>query len=78
MDINGFQVVSEPSDKTEEGFSSTVHRGGQVRGPFQTVKEAIACAQKWATEPRAKVAEPGTDQAAAKASKKPPTAESAP
>ena len=51
MDINGCQVVSEPSDKTKEGFSSTVHRGGQVRGPFPTIGEAVKCAQEWSQEP---------------------------
>lgn len=51
MDINGCQVVSEPSDKTEEGFVSTVHRGQLMRGPFSTISEAVRCASEWSQEP---------------------------
>ena len=49
MDINGCQVVSEPAD-TGEGFLSTVHHGQEMRGPFETIREAVACAQTWSAE----------------------------
>jgi hypothetical protein len=51
MDINGCQVVSEPSDKTKEGFLSTVHRDGMTRGPFEKISDATKCAREWSQEP---------------------------
>lgn len=51
MDVHGFHIVSEPTDQNESGFSTTVADAtGTVRGPFQTVKEAIDCAHSWNAE----------------------------
>ena len=47
MDIHGCHVISEPSDLNPEGFSTTVHRDGVIKGPFATIQEAIKCASVW-------------------------------
>lgn len=46
MDINGCQIVSEPAH-TPEGWTSTVTRDGILKGPFETIAEAVACARTW-------------------------------
>ena len=50
MDINGCHVVPEPSQITNEGFLTTVHRDGVIRGPFKTIQEAITAAHAWNNE----------------------------
>ena len=50
MDINGCHVVPEPSQTTEEGFLTTVHCDGVIRGPFKTIREAITAAHAWSQE----------------------------
>ncbi len=50
MDINGCHVVPEPSQTTNEGFLTTVQRNGVIRGPFNTIQEAIAAAHAWNKE----------------------------
>ena len=47
MDVNGCHVIPEPIDTNPEGFSTTVHRGPELRGPFATIGEAINCALTW-------------------------------
>jgi hypothetical protein len=47
MNVNNCQIVSVPDDANKEGFSSTVRRGDILRGPFNTINEAIRCAQSW-------------------------------
>ncbi|MEI8017338.1 MAG: hypothetical protein WCH39_04010 [Schlesneria sp.] len=58
MDINGCHVVSEPSKTTEEGFLTTVQRDGVIRGPFNTILEAITAAHAWNQELNSKPNEP--------------------
>ena len=50
MDINGCHVVPEPSKTTDEGFLTTVQRDGVIRGPFNTIQEAITAAHAWNQE----------------------------
>ncbi len=47
MDINGCHVVPEPSNATDEGFLTTIQRDGMIRGPFNTIQEAITAAHAW-------------------------------
>jgi len=50
MEINGCLIVSEPAE-TPEGWTSTVTRDGLLKGPFQTIQQAIHCAQTWTASP---------------------------
>ena len=51
MDIRGYHIVSNPSDESPDGLMSTVtSTSGIVRGPFDTIRAAIACANLWAEE----------------------------
>ena len=50
MNIKGCLIVSEPST-TPEGWISTVTKDGIVKGPFETIQEAIRCAQTWTASP---------------------------
>lgn len=50
MEINGCHIVSEPAT-TPEGWTSTVTKDGVLKGPFQTIQEAIKCAQTWTASP---------------------------
>ena len=50
MDINGCHVIPEPSDTTEEGYLTTIHRDGAIRGPFKTIQEAVQAAHEWNKE----------------------------
>lgn len=50
MDINGTQVIPEPSDTTEEGFVTMIHRNGESRGPFVKIKDGIDAAHAWNAE----------------------------
>ena len=50
MDINGTQVIPEPSDTTEEGFVTMIHRNGESRGPFVKIKVGIVAAHSWNAE----------------------------
>jgi hypothetical protein len=47
MDVLGCHVIAVPSDKTTDGFETTVQKDGIVKGPFPTIKEAIECAMAW-------------------------------
>ena len=50
MDIHGIHVVPEPSETTEEGYLTTIHRDGSIRGPFNTIQEAVNAAHAWNKE----------------------------
>ena len=50
MDINGTQVIPKPSDTTEEGFVTMIHRNGESRGPFVKIKDGIDAAHAWNAE----------------------------
>jgi hypothetical protein len=50
MDVNGCHIVSEPAS-TPEGWTSTVTKDGVLKGPFETIQEAIRCAQNWTASP---------------------------
>ena len=50
MDINGCHVVPEPSQTTDEGFLTTVQRDEVIRGPFNTIQEAIRAAHAWSRQ----------------------------
>ena len=43
-------MVPEPSNSTDEGFLTKVHRDGVIRGPFKTIQEAITAAHTWNQE----------------------------
>lgn len=47
MEINRCLLRSVHCIENPEGFSTTVHRGETVRGPFATIAEAIRCAHDW-------------------------------
>ena len=66
MDIYGLHVLPEPDDKSESGFTTTVHDDkGVTRGPFATVSEAIKCAHEWNAENLAKLEAAATPVATA-------------
>lgn len=50
MEMNGCHIVSEPAD-TPEGWTSTVTKEGLLKGPFETIQQAIKCAQTWTASP---------------------------
>ena len=50
MDINGVHVIPEPSETTDEGFLTTIHLDGAIRGPFKTIQEAVNAAHAWNNE----------------------------
>lgn len=51
MHINGCHIVSKLDKDSEEGFSSTVERGGILKGPFSTILEAVTVAHAWKDDP---------------------------
>ena len=50
MMISGCHIVSKLCADNPDGFSSTVERGGFLKGPFATIQEAVACAHAWKDE----------------------------
>ena len=60
MQVFGCEVTSRLDAAGAEGFSSMVHRGGDVRGPFLSLRDAVLCAQSWEQELTG--VEPNTEQ----------------
>lgn len=49
MHAFGCHIVNQAAE-TEEGFESIVHRGNEIRGPFEKIEDALKCARQWNAE----------------------------
>ena len=55
MQVFGCHVISKLDANGAEGFCSTVHRDGAMRGPFLSIEDAVKCARDWSSEPAVEV-----------------------
>ena len=62
MQVFGCHVKSVIDATGKEGFRSTVHRDGAMRGPFLSIDDAVKCARDWSNEPAVEVIQESVEE----------------